>query len=43
VEFCDKTIEKAQEGIFARHGFKPIGHRMELIGLCADCAAGVKA
>jgi Fur family transcriptional regulator, ferric uptake regulator len=40
VEFCDRTIEKAQEEIFERHGFKPIGHRMELIGLCADCADG---
>ena len=43
VEFCDRTIEKAQEDIFGRYGFQPLGHRMELIGLCPGCAAGEKA
>jgi Fur family transcriptional regulator, ferric uptake regulator len=43
VEFYDKTIEKAQEAIFQRYGFAPLGHKMELIGLCADCAAAAAA
>ncbi|MCX7027424.1 MAG: transcriptional repressor [Spirochaetes bacterium] len=40
VEFCDPTIEKAQEAIFVRYGFTPLEHKMQLIGLCAECAAG---
>jgi len=40
VEFCDRNVEKAQEAIFEQYGFKPLGHRMELIGLCPECAAG---
>ena len=39
VEFYDKTIERAQEGVFKHYGFTPLGHRMELLGLCSDCAA----
>jgi Fur family ferric uptake transcriptional regulator len=38
VEFYDKTIEKAQDAIFHHYGFVPIGHRMELTGLCEKCA-----
>jgi len=40
IEFCDPAIEKAQDAIFAQHGFRAIGHVMELKGLCADCARG---
>ena len=43
IEFHDRTIEKAQEAIFDRYGFTPLGHRMELIGLCPGCAASVAA
>jgi len=38
VEFYDKTIERAQEAIFRHYGFIPLGHRMELTGLCEECA-----
>lgn len=38
VEFYDKTIERAQEAIFKQYGFTARGHKMELTGLCADCA-----
>lgn len=38
VEFYDKTIESAQEVVFKQYGFVAIGHKMELTGLCADCA-----
>lgn len=39
VEFFDPGIERAQEAVFARHGFVPTSHRMELLGLCPACAA----
>ncbi len=42
VEFCDVAIEKAQEGIFAAHGFTATGHTLELRGLCSACAAREK-
>ena len=38
IEFCDPAIEKEQEKIFRSHGFKAVGHTMELKGLCADCS-----
>lgn len=41
IEFCDPGIEKAQDAIFGRYGFKAVGHMMELKGLCADCAQGL--
>lgn len=43
VEFYDKTIERAQEAVFKRFGFTPVGHRMELRGLCPDCASAADA
>lgn len=43
VEFLDSGIERAQEAVFAKHGFTPAGHRMELLGFCPDCAAGDRA
>jgi len=42
VEFCDTAIEKAQDGIFAAHGFKPTGHTLELRGLCSECSGREK-
>lgn len=37
IEFYDPDIEKAQDAIFGKYGFKAVGHLMELKGLCADC------
>ncbi len=41
VEFSDEAIEKAQEAIYKAYGFSPSGHRLELLGRCADCASRV--
>ncbi|MDD3982294.1 MAG: Fur family transcriptional regulator [Spirochaetia bacterium] len=38
IEFCHPEIEKAQTEIFKEFGFQATGHRLELRGLCADCA-----
>jgi len=38
VEFSDAAIERAQEAVYRAHGFEPVGHRMELKGLCRSCA-----
>ena len=38
IEFCHPQIEKAQNEIFQEFGFRATGHRLELRGLCADCA-----
>lgn len=37
IEFEDETIEKLQEAVAARHGFKIKSHKMEIYGLCAGC------
>lgn len=37
IEFEDATIEKLQEEIAARHGFRIRSHKMEIYGLCAAC------
>ena len=37
-EFVDDRIERIQEDICRRHGFEPVGHRTEIIGLCRKCA-----
>jgi Fur family ferric uptake transcriptional regulator len=39
VEFADDAIEVAQEAIYRAHGFSPSGHRLELLGRCADCSS----
>lgn len=39
VEFVDSAIEKAQEAVFKRYGFKADGHRLELYGICPACVA----
>lgn len=39
VEFVDEDIEKAQEAVYRRFGFKSEGHRLQLYGLCPACAA----
>lgn len=38
VEFVDPRIEALQDEICQAHGFHPVGHRTEIIGLCARCA-----
>lgn len=37
VEFKDEAIEKAQDGIYGKYGFKPADHRLELKGYCPKC------
>lgn len=39
VEFADKALETLQTTIAQRYRFKPYHHRMELYGLCSDCAS----
>lgn len=38
VEFRDEAIEKAQEAVYAAHGYTPSDHRLELLGLCPACS-----
>jgi Fur family ferric uptake transcriptional regulator len=37
VEFIEPVIEKAQDQIAKKHGFKMISHKHEIRGLCKDC------
>lgn len=37
VEFENEAIEKLQEQVAKRHGFKMINHKMELYGTCSAC------
>lgn len=38
IEAVDPAIERLQEKLAARHGFKPTRHKLEIYGVCADCA-----
>lgn len=38
VEFRDQAVERAQKAVYARYGYAERGHRMELLGLCPECA-----
>ena len=38
VEFEDSRIEKLQDEVAQKHGFKIERHRLELYGRCPDCA-----
>lgn len=38
VEILDPEIERLQDRLFKKNGFKPRGHRMELYGVCPACA-----
>jgi len=38
VEFTDGSVEALQEEIARRLGFQYTGHKMELYGVCRDCA-----
>jgi Fur family ferric uptake transcriptional regulator len=37
IEVLDNRIEKLQEKLARRHGFKPVKHRMEIFGVCRNC------
>ncbi len=37
IEFYEEELEKLQENIAKKQGFKLITHEMNLYGLCADC------
>jgi Fur family ferric uptake transcriptional regulator len=37
-EFYNADIERLQREVAAEHGFRLTEHRMELYGLCAECA-----
>ncbi|MBI2340415.1 MAG: transcriptional repressor [Deltaproteobacteria bacterium] len=36
-EFENRTIEKLQESVAKKYGFRLTSHKMELYGLCAKC------
>jgi Fur family ferric uptake transcriptional regulator len=42
VEFIDERIEKLQEKVAQSHGFSIRHHKMELYGLCSECAPSQK-
>ncbi len=37
IEFENDQIERMQDGVARRHGFKVTSHKMELYGLCKAC------
>lgn len=39
IEFEDPRIEELQEKVAKEHGFRISNHRLELFGLCAECAS----
>lgn len=40
VEVEGPTIERWTSEIATRHGFRDVGHQVEIFGTCPDCAAG---
>jgi len=38
IEFEDPEIERLQENVAGRHGFKVLNHSLELYGICASCS-----
>lgn len=38
IEFKDPDIEKLQDLVTRRHGFRPTAHRLEIFGRCRVCA-----
>ncbi len=38
VEFKDDGIEQTQNRVCADHGFTPVHHCLEIVGICADCS-----
>ena len=39
IEAVDPAIERLQERLASRHGFKPTHHKLEIYGICSGCAA----
>lgn len=37
IEFKENTIERLQEDVCKKHGFKPIDHRLSINGYCSAC------
>lgn len=37
IEAVDPEIERLQDKLAARHGFKPASHKLEIYGLCSAC------
>jgi Fur family ferric uptake transcriptional regulator len=37
IEFENDQIERMQDAVARRHGFKVVSHKMELYGLCRNC------
>jgi Fur family ferric uptake transcriptional regulator len=42
VEFENDQIERLQESVARRHGFRVESHKMELYGLCRQCGRGAE-
>ncbi len=38
IEFSHPMIEKLQEEVATRHGFKLTSHKLDLFGLCSQCS-----
>lgn len=39
IEFENPEIEKLQDLVTRRHGFRPAAHRLEIFGRCRQCAS----
>ncbi|MGW0507503.1 Fur family transcriptional regulator [Micromonospora sp. NPDC003241] len=39
VEVVGPAVEEWAEGVAAQHGFTDLNHTLEIVGVCADCAA----
>lgn len=37
IEAVDPAIERLQDRLAARHGFKPVRHKLEIYGQCSHC------
>ncbi len=38
IEAVDPAIERLQEKLAARHGFRPTRHKLEIYGVCSACS-----
>ena len=36
-EFKSREVQRIQDRIAARYGFRPVRHKLEIYGLCAEC------
>jgi Fur family ferric uptake transcriptional regulator len=37
IEIADAPLERLQDRLCRAHGFRPLHHRLEVYGVCADC------